>query len=162
MRLLKNILIFIAIVAWFLGLGYCFASIHLGSARVPFALGKAYYLSTTGHLNKDEKVFLEETYKLIYRFPELEAIISISKGDYRLTGIAGFGLFFPGTPREHEETLVNDRKLTRIIMGIGDCSYNRTDRIYHQVSYHYALRYNSVVWPILAKTLKKEQTSKPQ
>lgn len=69
MRLLKNILILMAIIAWLLGLGYCFASVHLGSTRVPFTFGKAYYLAKTDQLNKDEKVFFAETYKLIFKFP---------------------------------------------------------------------------------------------
>ncbi len=160
MSLFRKFMIMLAILTWLCGFAYCFASVHLGSARIPFTIGKVYYLSTTDQLNKDEKVFYEETYKLIFKFPELEAIKSISKGDYRLIGIAGFGLFFPGTPREYEETLVNDRKLTRIIMGIGDCSYNRTDRIYHEVSYNFALRYNSVIWPFLKATLNQEKPTK--
>ena len=67
--------------------------------------------------------------------------------------MAGMGLFFPGIPDSYRNIATDEKDLSVIILGCGDCSYNRTDYTYQSVCDNYAYRYNRIMWPHLAHTM---------
>jgi hypothetical protein len=106
----------------------------------------------------EERYWVTESTLLAYRSPRADAISSIILGDYRLVGMAGLGLFYPGTPDMRREYLVWPQKTiesTRIVLGVGDSWHSQYDYLYQSVSYQYAERYNAIMWPFFKRNLCK-------
>jgi len=74
------------------------------------------------------------------RSPTDEARAAANAGDYRLVGVAGFGVNFPGIPHDGEAQLSTQLGV-RQILGDGDGGDVYSQQ-YQAASYDFALRYN--------------------
>jgi hypothetical protein len=71
----------------------------------------------------------------------MEAEAAAHHRDFRLIGVAGVGLFFPGVPGSER---LAQRLGVREIMGAGD-SFNQYTRLYQSAAYQFALTYNQLI-----------------
>lgn len=153
MRVIKAA-IFCIIVPIGLFLNFFIAAlIYVRDVPTAVSLTKGYILGATGQLDKEEWMYLYDATKVALRIPEIDAIIAVRRSDYRLMGMAGIGLFYPGIPEDYDNIATDEKDLSVMILGAGDCSMNKTDRIYQLSSYNYAYRYNKLIWPFLARTM---------
>ena len=83
--------------------------------------------------------FVAAAVKLRHRDPIQEAAEASARGDDRLIGVAGFGLFFPRL--SENEAPVVERLEPREILGAGDAG-DELMFLYQSASYEFALAYN--------------------
>ena len=79
-----------------------------------------------------------------------EVARALKRGDYRLVGIGGLGLFFPGLEgRDQAVQAVVAKFGYRFIDGTSDYAENAEQATYQSAAYNYARRYNLLLWPKL-------------
>jgi len=96
-----------------------------------------------GLVTGESASLVREAVALRHRRPSDKARLAATGDDYRLVGVAGFGVFFPGTPPEAESQLSTPLGV-RQILGAGDGG-DAYVSLYQGASYDFALRYNSTI-----------------
>jgi len=79
---------------------------------------------------------------------EVEVERAVARGDYRLIGIGGVGLFFPGL--EYRDGRIERAVKTygyRSIDGTSDYADSAEQAAFQEAAYEYARRYNMNMWP---------------
>jgi|GEM_PF-5266806 len=83
---------------------------------------------------------------------EREVERALARNDYRLVGIGGIGLFFPGLEeRDPAVQRAVSRFGYRFIDGTSDYAENAEQARFQTAAYDYARRYNLYIWPRLPK-----------
>jgi hypothetical protein len=81
---------------------------------------------------------------------------AIRRGDCRLIGIGGIGLFFPGLEDRDNAVQKAVREFGyRFIEGTSDYAEDAEQAAYQQVAYNYARRYNLLLWPNLQSRCRR-------
>jgi hypothetical protein len=83
---------------------------------------------------------------------EVEVERAVARGDYRLVGIGGIGLFFPGLEyRDGRVELIAKKYGYRFIDGTSDYTDSPEQARFQTAAYEYARRYNMNLWPQIPK-----------
>ena len=100
--------------------------------------------ASLGLLATEDARYVREALRLRVRSPSREALLALIRRDHRLVGVAGIGLFFPGTPARTDYRYYLRKYGLRESMGAGD-SGDAYMLLYQSEAYNYALTYNRII-----------------
>jgi hypothetical protein len=125
----------VAFVAFlvFTGCGDGILDAKIATARMGMSLGLVRGIDATA---------VREAAGIRHRNPVKEAEAAIRHRDFRLIGVDGVGLFFPGVPRDDRYA---QRFGVRETMGAGD-SGNRYAGLHQSAAYQFARTYNQLIF----------------
>ena len=117
----------------FTGCGDGILDAKIATARIGMSLGLVRGVDATA---------VREAAAIRHRNPVKEAEAAVRHRDFRLIGVVGVGLFFPGVPRDER---CAQRFGVRETMGAGDFVNHYTD-LHQSAAYQFARTYNQLIF----------------